>query len=284
MRSVFKIIPSLLIFAITLSASEQPLRVAVIVGMTMSGLWQKIATSFESTYHIPLELVVTGTKHELDEYTRSHPVDLVTMHSSDTMVELASMGYVEKLTPWVHNAQMIIGNDTNPANITDTESLSLALSKIKNSKAPFFIHASGGTFEVYSALAYAYAFDPEDESIVFTTKKRGFMKDVVEKNGYTLYGVIPFLMQKQHHPKIKGFIFDDPKLQRPYLAAVGTRSRITQEQYEKSLKLLNFLASESTQKMVKDFRIEGFENVPVFFPNTQHFNQKNPNNQTKEIL
>jgi tungstate transport system substrate-binding protein len=283
MRSVIKAVIFLLIGTLTLSASEQPIRVAIIGGMSMSGLWLKVAASFESTYHIPIEVVITGTKHELDEYTRSHPVDLLTMHSSDTIVELASEGYVEKLTPWAHNAQMILGSVANPAQISENEPLSSALDKIKRSNAPFLIHASGGTFEVYTQLSYQYGFNPTDQNIVFTTQKRGFMKDVVEKNGYTLYGVIPFLMQKQHHPQIKGFIFDDPKLRRPYLAAVGTSSRITQEQYEKSLKLLNFLTSESTQTMVKDFRIEGFENIPVFFPNIQHPNLQTPEKNTKEL-
>lgn len=283
MRSFIQYLIIFMMGTITVTATEQPIRVAVIGGMTMSGMWQKVAASFESTYHVPIEIVITGTKHELDEYTRSHPVDLLTMHSSDTMVELASEGYVEQLTPWAHNAQMILGSVENPAQISENEPLSSALNKINRSNAPFFIHASGGTFEVYTQLSHHYGFNPTDQNIVFTTKKSGFMKDVVEKHGYTLYGVIPFLMQKQHHPQIKGFIFDDPKLRRPYLAAIGTQSKIGKEQFEKSLKLLNFLTSESTQKLVKDFRIEGFENIPVFFPNIQQLNLQNPNNQTKEI-
>lgn len=267
MQSFIKYLIILLMGTITVTAAEQPIRVAIIGGMTMSGMWQKVAASFESTYHIPIEIVITGTKHELDEYTRSHPVDLLTMHSSDTMVELASEGYVEKLTPWAHNAQMILGSVANPAQISENEPLSSALDKINRSDAPFFIHASGGTFEVYTQLSYQYGFNPTDQNIVFTTQKRGFMKDVAKANGYTLYGVIPFVMQKQHHPDIKGFIYDDPKLRRPYLAAIGTQSKIGKEQHEKSLKLLNFLTSDSTQKMLKDFRIDGFETIPLFFPN-----------------
>lgn len=269
MRNIIRYITVLFIATPSLSAAEQPLRVAIIGGMTMSGMWQKVEQSFESTYGIAIETVVTGTKHELDEYTRTHPVDLVTMHSSDTIVELAAEGYVEQLVPWTHNSQMIIGIDTNPASISDTESLSSALDKIKKSKAPFFIHASGGTFDVYSELAYHYSFDPENQNVVFTNKKRGFMKDVVEQNGYTLYGVIPFLMQKQHHPQIKGYMFNDQKLRRPYLAAVGAKTRIGEEQYTKSLKLLHFLTAPSTQQLIKEFRINGFESIPIFFPNTQ---------------
>ncbi len=269
MRNIIRYITIFLITTLSLSASEQPLRVAIIGGMTMSGMWQKVAASFESIHGIPVEIVITGTKHELDVYTRTHPVDLLTMHSSDTMAELAAEGYVEHLTPWAHNSQMIIGIDTNPASISDTELLSSALDKIKKSKAPFFIHASGGTFDVYSELAYHYSFDPEDQHIVFTNKKRGFMKDVVEQNGYTLYGVIPYLMQKQYHPQIKGYIFNDPILRRPYLAAVGAKSRIGEEHYMKSLKLLRFLTEDTTQKLIKDFRIDGFESIPVFFPNSQ---------------
>ncbi|MBN2721585.1 MAG: hypothetical protein JXQ77_02055, partial [Campylobacterales bacterium] len=88
---------------------EPALRVAVIGGMTMSGMWQEVAKVFEETYHIPLEVVATGPKHELNLYCRTHQVDLVTMHSSDTMVDLAADGIVENLTPWARNSQMLVG-------------------------------------------------------------------------------------------------------------------------------------------------------------------------------
>lgn len=248
-----------------LHAKQEPaLRVAVIGGITTSGMWEKIIQEFEKTYHIPVEVVVSGPKHELDLYVRSHEVDLVTMHSSDTMVDLAADGIVENLTPWVRNSQMLVGDLSNPAKINNNDSLDDAMKKIIKSNSPVLIHASGGTFEVFNDVSSSYKLAPSQIHLVAT--KYGFLDDVAKLKGYTFYGVIPFLMQKQHNSNMQGFIFDDKKLRRPYLVAIGTKKYIGTERYQNAKKLLEFLTSKKTQQIIKNFRIEGFDSTPVFFP------------------
>jgi ABC-type tungstate transport system permease subunit len=128
------------------------------------------------------------------------------------------------------------------------------------------VHASGGTFEVFNDLSSSYGFGQNSDFILFSTAKRGFLNDVAERKGYTLYGTIPFLMKKQHNSDLIGFIFEDKKLQRPYLAAIGSEKRLGNDQYQNAQKLLAFLTSNGTQQRIKHFRIEGHENTPVFFP------------------
>lgn len=267
MRTIRVYITLLFLAAVHLQGADAPsLRIAVIGGIESSGLWQKIADSFRRESGIGIETAIAGTKHELDAYCRTHEVDLVTMHASDTMADLAADGFVEDLLPWARNSQMILAARGNPAGISREEPLEKALAKITASPAPFIVHASGGTFEVFGELAHTYGFRLPDERLRFTAAKRGFMNDVVAENGYTLYGVIPYLLQKQHHPMIDGYVYDDPKLRRPYLAAIGTEARIGAKRHEDAQKLLAFLVCDETQQMIKTFRIEGHENVPVFFP------------------
>lgn len=263
MRSIIATITVLWLAAVSLHASEPVLRVAVIGGMSMSGMWQKVAEAFEAKSGIAVETVVTGDKHTLDAYCRTHPVDLVTMHSSDTISDLAADGFAERLTPWARNAQMIVGSRSNPARIAEGDSLEQALQKIAASRSLFLIHASGGTFEVFANLRSAYGFEP---NVRFTTAKQGFLNEVARDEGYTLYGVIPFVMHKQHHPRIEGHFIDGAALHRPYLAAVGSREQIGEERYRAASKLLAFLTSEETQNLIQSFRIEGYEKLPVFFP------------------
>lgn len=266
MRSFILYITMFCLSASLLQGAQQPLRVAVIGGMVMSGMWQKVAESFEKTSTIPLELVVTGDKHELDRYCRSHEVDLVTMHSSDTIVDLTGDGLFEQLTPWVRNAQMIVGSISNPAKLDANDSLEHALQKITMTHAPFLVHTSGGTFEVFSDLNAAYGFGSEHGSVTFTTGKQGFLQQIADEGGYTLYGVIPFLMKKRHQNDLQGFMFEDKKLRRPYLAAIAPAARIGTTRHNDAQKLLDFLTTEKTQNLIKNFRIERFENTPAFFP------------------
>lgn len=266
MRSFILHITILCLSASLLQGGQQPLRVAVIGGIVMSGMWPKVAESFEKTSGIPIELVVTGDKHELDRYCRTHEVDLVTMHSSDTIVDLAGDGLFEQLTPWVQNAQMIVSSVSNPARLDANDSLEHALQKITMTHAPFLVHASGGTFEVFSDLNAAYGFGSEHGSVTFTMEKQGFLRQIADEGGYALYGVIPFLMKKRHQNDLQGFMFEDKKLRRPYLAAIAPAARIGTTRHNDVQKLLDFLTTEKTQNLIKNFRIERFENIPVFFP------------------
>jgi tungstate transport system substrate-binding protein len=252
-----------LLFALQLHAETKPLRVAVIGGITMSGLWEEISSAFEKKYGIKTELVVSGPKGVLSGYAQKHPVDLMTMHSSDTISNLASSGMIEGLTPWIHNAQMLISEQSNPAEINDTDTLEVALKKIVDSNSTFMIHLSGGTFEVFHGLRSHYAFHPK---IIMTEKKHGFMDDIVSHQAYTLFGVIPFLMKKHSHPKIKGYMIDAETLHRPYLAATGTIDRIGKERYRNAKLLVQFLVSPEVKQLIRDFRLKGFPQVPVFFP------------------
>lgn len=252
----------LLVSTAFVEAKEQPLRVAIIGGMEMSGMWQQVEAAFEKRYGIVVETAVSGNKKVLDEYVRAHQVDLITMHSSDTISNLAADGLFEQLTPWARNSQMIVGTKTNPAKLSSKMSLKEALGAIEKSDSPFIIHPSTGTLTVIHALEERYDFKPK---VHYLKTKEGFLKEVVQNEGYTLFGVIPFLMKKHSHGKLEGFYLEDATLQRPFLAAIAPESKTTQTRHENAQKLLRFLRSKEAQKIVAESRLKGFENYPIFY-------------------
>ncbi|MBN2895498.1 MAG: substrate-binding domain-containing protein [Campylobacterales bacterium] len=249
-----------LILACTLQAKEEVLKVAVIGGMVSSGMWQEVAAAFEQTHGIKTEIAISGNKTQLERYVRTHRVDLITMHSSDTISDLVADGLFERLTPWARNAQMLVGVAANPAGILPADTLPQALQKIESSGTALIVHASGGSFEVYNALKERYNFHPKT---VFVDKQNGFLEQVVHHQGYTLFGVIPFLQHKEHARGIVGFYRDDAALRRPYLAAVAPRRDA--KRYEASLKLLEFLTSTKAQQIIQKIRLEGKIEYPLFF-------------------
>ena len=74
------------------STTTQPrvVRCAVIGGMTMTGLWPRIAQMFEAESGYKTELVMTGPRPELDKAMREGKVDLLTMHSGDITTDLVA--------------------------------------------------------------------------------------------------------------------------------------------------------------------------------------------------
>ena len=259
-----KIILTIALFwTIGLQADDKPIRVAVIGGLTMSGLWEQVSLAFEKKHGIKIELVETGNKPVLNTYTLQNPVDLITMHSSDTMANLVSYGYVEGLTPWIHNAQMLVFDKSNPAKLDQNDTLEVALGKIVTTKSLFVMYPSVGSFEVLHELKDQYAFHPK---MLFTQKFTHFLDDVVSHKAYTLFGVIPYLMKKHRHADLQGIITNAPAMRRPYLSAIGTQERIGKERYANAKRLQAFLTSDEVQNIIRDFRLEGFTDIPVFFP------------------
>ncbi|MBD3824469.1 MAG: hypothetical protein IE916_08180 [Epsilonproteobacteria bacterium] len=107
-----------------------------------------------------------------------------------------------------------------------------------------------------------YNFRP---NTIFVQQKRGFLKSVVQSNGYTLFGVIPFLLHKEHHEDIRGYHITDRKLQRPYLAAVATKEQEGSAHYDAALKLLLFLTSPKAQEIIQKVRIPEHKEHQLFF-------------------
>ncbi|WP_373073058.1 substrate-binding domain-containing protein [Sulfurimonas sp.] len=252
----------ILICTASIYAKEEPIRVAVIGGVVISGMWEKVANAFEERYGIETELVISGNKKQLNSFVRKKQVDFITMHSSDTISNLVADGLFEQLTPWMRNSQMLVGVKNNPADITLRDSLRVALEKISRTKTPFLIPPSGGTIEVLHGLKEQYNFNPD---ITFLKTKRGFLKEVADKGGYTLFGVIPFLMKKHHHPMITGYYSEDENLKRPYLACIVEKTKTTKQKFEKAKKLLEFLTSKEVQTLILTHRLDGFKEYPLFF-------------------
>lgn len=179
------------------------------------------------------------------------------------LANLVSSGYVEGLTPWIHNAQMLVFDKSNPAKLDQNDTLEVALDKIMKTNSLFVVFPSVGSFEVLHELKNEYAFHP---NMLFTQKTTHFLDEVVAHKAYTLFGVIPYLMKKHQHADLQGIITYEPTLRRPYLSAVGTQEHIGKERYANAKRLQSFLTSDEVQNIIRDFRLEGFAQIPIFFP------------------
>src|SRR5437660_764238 len=78
---------------------RKPIRVAVIGGMTMSGMWPELAAAFEADTGWKAEVVATGPKDVLSAALEQGDVDVLTMHSSDKTTDLVADGYGINLRP-----------------------------------------------------------------------------------------------------------------------------------------------------------------------------------------
>ena len=99
------------------TAKKEPVRVAVIGGMTLGGMWPELAEKFTKETGWPVQLVTTGPKAVLAQALKRGSVDLVTLHASDEATEMVANGLATDMKPWARNEHCIMGPASDPAGI-----------------------------------------------------------------------------------------------------------------------------------------------------------------------
>ena len=202
------------------------MRVAVIGGMVETDFWEAVSRRFEEATGRKVEVVASGPKREIAEPFQEGKADLITMHASDTIINLVADGYAVNPQPWLKNDLVIVGPQADPAGIRGTSDAAAALKKIKESGSPFVVHSSLGAEEVLRDVldAAGVALNPETTTLLLSDRSREVLKVAGEKKAYTLVGRIPFRSGKLPNAGLVLMVQGDPRLRRPYVVAVANRA------------------------------------------------------------
>ncbi len=147
------------------------IRVAVIGGMTFTGFWDELARRYEAQSGVRVELIATGEKNDIAAVFRKGGVDVITMHSSDTIINLVADGLAIEPQPWMRNDLVIVGPPEDPAKIMGMSDAAAALKKIAATKSPFVVQSSLGSQEVLLNIMgpNQIVFDPRKRRSCSTT-------------------------------------------------------------------------------------------------------------------
>ncbi len=145
--------------------TTQPTRViraAVIGGMQDTRFWPDLIEKYEKETGVHVEVVASGPKDGIAKVFRLGNIDIITMHSSDAIMNLVADAYASDPQPWARNDMVIVGPEDDPAGIKGMRDAAGALKKIAATKAPFVIHSSLGAQEVIADIMadHDISFDP----------------------------------------------------------------------------------------------------------------------------
>jgi tungstate transport system substrate-binding protein len=253
------------------AASEPPqavtVRCAVIGGMTDTGFWQALGERFEEAAGFKLEVVATGPKHEITGVFRRGEADLITMHASDTIINLVADGCGENPQPWARNDLLLVGPQDDPARIKGTSDAVAALKKIIDTKSKLLVHESLGASEVLHDLLAAggLTLDPELTVALPSDRHRQLLQRAAREQAYTIVGRIPFLNGKITHEGLVIMVQGDPRMRRPYVVVVSTRERLS-PRHKAACRLAEFLREGPTQRWIAEFGRGALDDHPLFFP------------------
>jgi tungstate transport system substrate-binding protein len=195
--------------------------------MTFTGFWQALAERYEQQHGVRVDLIVTGEKNDITRVFKTGGVDLITMHASDTIVNLVADGYAMDPQPWMRNDLVIVGPPDDPAGVKGMTDAAAALKKIAEARAPFVVHSSVGSQEVLMNILgpNQIGFDPASTTSMFGEDQRSVLLVAGRKRAYTMVGRIPFRSGKLPNDGLVMMVQGDERLRRPYLVAIADPAR-----------------------------------------------------------
>jgi len=250
------------------SSDEKPvIRVAVIGGMTMTGMWQELAAKFEADTGWKTKLVVTGPKAVLSEPFKKGEIDLLTMHSADQTTDLVADGYGINLRPWARNEHTIVGPASDPAGIRGMKDGAEALKKIAAAKAPFVDFYGPGSRELTHKLWQRAGLKPEGDWVL---KDESESPQLVvafaeKKQAYVVVGRIPVTNGKMAIGKMEVMVQGDPEMRRPYVVMEANPQKFSGLNTDGAKALADWMVGPKGQNFLVEFG-KKTGGIPLFYP------------------
>ncbi len=247
---------------------RRPIRVAVIGGMTMSGMWQELAATFEKATGWKTQLVATGPKAVLAEALKRGEVDLLTMHSSDETTDLVADGWGVNMRPWARNEHTIVGPAGDPAGIRGMRDGAEALKKIAAARSPFVDFYGPGSRELTHKLWQRAGLKPEGDWVLKdeSPSPQQIVEFAEQKNAYVVVGRIPVTNGKIPAGKMEILVSGDPEMRRPYVVMEASPKKFPRTNSIGARSLADWLTSDKARQFLLDHAKRQPGGIAIFFP------------------
>ncbi len=245
-----------------------PIRVAVIGGMIMTGVWQELAKQFEADTGYKVRVVMAGNKQVLVESFRKGDADFLTMHSTDDAMDLVADGYAQGMKPWARNELIIVGPPDDPAHIKGMTDGAAALRKIAEAKAPYVDFFDAGARQVADKLWKKTGLVPQGDWVLKdeSDNGQGVVTFAQKHHAYVIVGRIPVVKGKINSDGMEIMVRGDPDMRRPFVVMVANPKRFPNANIQGAQALADYLTSNKGQQFLKDFAAKQPDGVPLFYP------------------
>lgn len=250
------------------AVEKAPVKVAVIGGMTLGGMWPELVASFTKETGWPVELVATGPKAVLSGAFKAGSCDLLTMHASDEAVDLLAEGFARDLVPWARNEHCIMGPPSDPAKIRGMTDGAAALKKIAQSGSLFVDHSGPGSREVAQKLWKAAGVDPKGEWVLRdeSSVPQAVVEFAAQKQAYVIVGRIPVLKGKIPAAGMAVMVQGDPAMRRPYVVMIADGKKFPQSNQAGAVALHAWMTGGPGQAFLRDYAARKPDEPHLFYP------------------
>lgn len=211
---------SLLCLSVPAGAEEAPtLRVAIVGGIVMSGVWDKLIPAIESATGVHIDTVRAAPKGEVVPAFRSGEAELLLIHASDETSFLLADGMAAPLRAWAMNEHVLVGPADDPADIAHARDGADALARIVRADAPLLLFRDPGSFSIVQGLLKRAGVRPgmRQQGYDDAPRPQQVLEAAARQQAYVMVGALPVAFGKMPNPGLKVLYRGDPAMRRLYV-------------------------------------------------------------------
>ncbi|MBT3240729.1 MAG: tungstate ABC transporter [Chloroflexi bacterium] len=263
---------------------DEVLRIATTTSLDNSGLLALLVPDFEYEYEVEVEIIAVGTGQAL-ALGENGDVDLVLVHAPELEIAFVDSGYGTERHVIMYNDFIILGPESDPANISNLPLSADAITKISESNSIFVSRGdnSGTHFKENQIWADA-GLDPDQNGEWYNSVGQGMGASLVianEKEGYILSDRGTYLSQKENLPNLVVLFGGDSSDKNPDLLLQNIYSviPINPEKFENvnadlSDLFVEWISSIEIQNQIGEFGVSEF-GIPLFYSNSTEWISSN---------
>lgn len=195
-------------------------RVAVVGGLVLCGIWPALASRAEAATGLRIETVAAAPKESVVPAFARGEADLLLIHGSDETYALQAAGLAAPLRAWAQNEHVIVGPRADPATVAGAADGRAALARIIATDAPLIGFRDPGSFAIVHGLMRAAGLRPGPRQQWFDDAEapQQVLRSAAARGAYAVVGHIPVAFGKMPGEGMAVLLKGDPAMRRVYVA------------------------------------------------------------------
>lgn len=267
-----KLIQKGLAFALIVMMSStvfavEHLKLSTTTSTENSGLLAVLHPAFEAKYDVKVDVIAVGTGKAL-KIGSNGDVDVVFVHAPAAELSYVQSGDFIDRKAVMHNDFVIVGSESDPANLAQAVSAADALQRIAKTQASFISRGDdSGTHKKEKSLWKIAAVEPQGAWYIAAGQGMGaVLKIADEKQAYALTDrgtQIAYADKMSLNVVFEG----DDVLFNPYHVMAVNPEKHKHVKYDLASKYIEFVTSEQGQAIIAGFRKSDQQ---LFYPDAVH--------------
>lgn len=225
-------------------------RVVVVGGIHMSGVWDALRPRLERGTGLRIELVGAANKEGILPVFERGDAELLLVHGGSQTFALQAAGIGGAMRVWGYNEHAIVGPAEDTAGVRAAPDAVEAFRRIAAARAPFVASRDPGSHEIVQRLWKEAGISADADWVRLDDSRRP--QKVVERAGeqraYVVVGAIPVAFGKMRGEGMEILLRGDARMRRAYVALEpGPRHPASAAARKRARRLADFLVSPAGQ-------------------------------------